>query len=355
MHTAPILCIAGPTAAGKSSLALKLAHDLNAEIISVDSLQVYKGFAIGSGKLPECQRAGITHHLIDLCEPAEIWNAQRFLTLAHQAISSIQQRDKLCIVVGGTTMYYTLLLHGLAALPAADLELRTKLEGESSQKLHEMLASLDAPAALRLHPSDRVRIIRAIEGAQAGVQGEAVRKAHGFSADSARALLLVLSKRRTDLYAAIDRRVGEMLKLGLVNEVKSLIERHGEELQGLQSLGYRQVLNFLKGELAEDKLESEIAMHTRRYAKRQMTFWRNEPAKRGWITRPAEGEEFVELKDDRSGRRARNDTRAIRVLSRSYTQILEEVKVRLMKSLSKNELWHIELRGDGEIFPAAAL
>lgn len=284
----PILIVSGPTASGKSQLAMRLAQRLNGELVNVDSVQVYRELDIGSAKPGPAELERIPHHLVSIREPSEQYHAKAFLEDADRALSSIRERGRQPIAVGGTSLYITALLHGLAELPAADLEFRSECESLSNEDLFAQLQSADPAAAARLHPNDRLRVIRALESVHVlGVATSAAHSKHAYRELRMPALILVPCWPRSMLYERIDRRARDFLSAGLVEETRAVIERHGACAPGLRTLGYAQARAFLDGAIPEQALAGEIAMHTRRFAKRQMTYWRNEPPKRGWMVRPS--------------------------------------------------------------------
>lgn len=284
---APLLVVAGPTASGKSALAISLARELRGEIVNLDSVQVYRGFDIGSAKLSRDERAGIPHHLIDAWEPNQQVDAAKYVNAADAVIAEIQSRGNQVVISGGTTMYLTALLHGLAPMRGRNRELREEFESCPSASLYRELLTLDPLAAERLHPNDRVRIIRALEVVRDGAQSMGNAHAeHRFGELRYRALVLVLARPRVDLYARIDRRAAQMVERGIVDEVRRLENSFDASLHGFRSLGYAQVRRLLAGEIASSELAQEIALRTRQFAKRQLTYWKNEPRKRGWRVYP---------------------------------------------------------------------
>ena len=292
----PLIVVSGPTASGKSNLAIELAKELDAEIINIDSVQVYKELQIGAAKLSKTEMRGIPHHLIDVFEPNETCNVARYCELAESVISEIRSRKKRVILAGGTTMYITCLLEGLEDLPDKDPVLRQELEKLSNFDLVEKLKVKDPEVLTRISHNDRIRLVRALESTIiSGKPSSAARKKH-LESKKARynALVLVLVRERNELYERINKRTAEMLSSGLVEETKNLIDKYGSDIQCLKSLGYAQVVDYLNGNLPEEKLQEMISMFTRRFAKRQLTYWRNEPAKKNWEVK--KDLEFSEIK-----------------------------------------------------------
>jgi len=279
----PAIFLQGPTASGKTDLALQLADALPCEIISVDSALVYRGMDIGTAKPSRAVLAEYPHHLIDLCDPLEAYSAARFRRDALDAMQDIAARGRIPLLVGGTSLYFKVLLHGLAEMPAADLELRRKLEAraeaEGSAVLHQQLAQVDAECAARLHPNDRQRIIRALEVLHASGQS----LCHWQSQQQCAALpfriaqLALLPDDRQRLHRRIEQRFRQMLEDGLIEEVQALYRR-GDLHLGLPSMravGYRQVWEFLDGCLNIEEMTERAVIATRQLAKRQLTWLRS--------------------------------------------------------------------------------
>lgn len=282
-----IIIIAGATASGKSSLAIKIAKALSGEIVNFDCVQVFKEFDIGSGKVGASEMDGIAHHLVDSLVPNEECNVAQYVRLADQAIDGIVRRKKIPIIVGGTGMYVKALLHGLAKLPAADEKLRASLANLSNSELYSKVKQIDPVSAERIHPNDRTRLIRVIEIFElAGLPASKIQAAHGFGEVRYQAIIVHLCWPREELYKRINQRVSKMICAGLVGETKRLIDNYGPSCQGLKSLGYMQVREYLEGRISQAELEPKIAQETRRFAKRQLTFWVNQPEKLGWIVMP---------------------------------------------------------------------
>ncbi len=283
----PLLVICGPTASGKSGLALAIARRLPAEIISADSVQVYRGLDIGSAKPSPQERAEIPHHLIDCCDLDDTYDAGRFVEDADAAIRAIHQRGRLPLVVGGTGMYLRALVYGLLEAPPRDDDLRRRLQARLAEAgpdaLHAHLAAVDPEAAARLHPHDTVRVVRALELlALTGEPASARRDAHDVKARPPRwpgVVQLALAPPRETLYATIDRRVRAMMAAGFVEEVAALLDAGVDpERPPLRTLGYAAVADALLGRpgavtLGEPLVERVQRDH-RRYAKRQLTWLR---------------------------------------------------------------------------------
>lgn len=275
------LCIMGPTACGKSALALGLADALDGEIISVDSAQVFRGMDLGTAKPTAAERAGVAHHLLDLIEPTEAYSAGRFVADARAAMDDIRSRARLPILAGGTMLYFKALLDGLDALPAADPELRRKLDEDAARlgwpALHARLAKIDPESASRIAPGDAQRIQRALEvferagrpisALQGRAQAEPPFNAHWVA---------LVPAERAALHARIARRFDAMLAAGLVDELRALRQRHAllPTMPSMRCVGYRQAWQHLEGELDAKALREKGIVATRQLAKRQLTWLR---------------------------------------------------------------------------------
>ena len=279
-----ILVILGPTAVGKSALALELAAALDAEIINADSQQVYRYMDIGTGKPSAAEREAVPHHLIDVVQPDQPFDVAVFRRLAAAAIGDIHTRRKHAIVCGGTGLYLRALLHGLVEAPERNPAIRRSLEDELARQglagLYERLAGIDPKITSTIHPHDRQRIIRALEVYHCTAKPLSSWHAeHGFREQPFDALEIGVARERGELYALIDRRSERMIAAGLLDEVRGLIRRgFGLELPPLQSVGYRQMGAVIRQELALDKAAEAMKRETRRLAKRQLTWFRRDDA-----------------------------------------------------------------------------
>lgn len=278
-----ITIISGATASGKSAYAMDLADRLNAEIINIDSIQVYKYFDIGSAKISLTERQKVPHHLIDIIEPDQEFNVAKYKKLADKAIQNILERKKIPLIVGGSTLYIKALLYGLAELPKGSQELRQELEARPLAELAEELIRLDLEAAANLDLQNPRRVIRALEAIKiSGKKLSTIQKEHGFLESDYSGKIILLQPDREVLYQKINARTRAMLENGLIEEVEGIIKKYPLNIKPLTSLGYKETLSFLNKEISFAELEEQLAKNTRHYAKRQMTFWRNEPGKRGW-------------------------------------------------------------------------
>jgi len=339
-----IVVVAGPTASGKSSISVSLAKALaqdgaGAEVVSIDSVQIYREFDVGSAKTTDKEQEGVPHHLLSILDPSEKLDAKRFLSLARAAVSDICERGKVPIIVGGTTMYLTLLLHGLSEAPAADEQVRFELAKASDEMLYAELELGDPGTAKRLHPNDRVRVLRAVEALRThGIPLSEINAAHAFRQEHYRALILVPCWPRDVLYERINQRTTLMLEQGLLEETRRLVTRYGEDIQGLRALGYCQALQVLEGSLSKDSFSAEVAQFTRRFAKRQMTFLRNEPGKRGWVVLPSElGSSVPPPKVTKT--KGQQDFQALQL---GLPRLAQQVRSWLGSPKESNEIWYLD-------------
>lgn len=272
-------CLTGPTAAGKSAVAVHLADRLNAEIVSADSMAVYVGLDIGTAKPNAAQRALVPHHLVDVVPASAPFNVALWLDAARAAISAIRARGRQVLVCGGTPLYLKALAEGLDPLPAADATLRARLESEAdaagSASLHDRLALIAPRAAARIHPADRRRVVRALEIVAAGGSvGEGWRRPrppawHGR--------FLVVDRPRRLLGERIDRRVDRMFAAGLVDEVRRVDATDGLGPTARQAAGYAECLDLLAGRCTFADAVARTKRRTRQLAKRQLTWLRSFP------------------------------------------------------------------------------
>ena len=278
----PVLAIAGPTGAGKSELALRVAEEYGGEVVNCDSLQVFRHFDIGTAKLTPEQMRGVPHHLIDILEPDQVFTAGEYARLGRAALAAISDRGKLPVVAGGTGFYLRALFEGLFRGPARDAALRERLAARERWKpgsLHRLLGRFDAAAAARIHRHDVPKVTRALEVCVLARRPvtEMFREGRdglvGF-----RTLKLGLAPDRDDLYQRLDERCRRMFESGLVEEVRSILDKgFPPEAKPFESHGYRQAVQMLRGELSSQEALFYAQRNTRNYAKRQMTWFRKEP------------------------------------------------------------------------------
>jgi tRNA dimethylallyltransferase len=285
---ARLVIILGPTASGKTELAVRLAERFGGEIVNADSMQVYRGMDIGTAKPSPEQRLRVPHHLIDIVAPDVNFSASDFRREAALAIADIAGRGKRAFIVGGTGLYIRALLQGLVDSPSGAGAVRRELEETAKRIGNEALlgelARVDPETAVRLHPNDLVRVIRALEVYRlTGRPISQQRSEHGFAGDFYRALKIGLTVERGELYERIDRRVERMVGEGLVEEVRDLLARgFSPGSKALRSIGYRQICAYLAGEYGLDEAVRLIKRDTRHYAKRQLT-WFNADTEIKWV------------------------------------------------------------------------
>jgi tRNA dimethylallyltransferase len=280
----PLIVLAGPTASGKTALALALAGQFSGEIVSCDSVAVYRGMEIGTAKPSLAERARVPHHLIDIAFPDQPCTAGHYARLAREAIAGITQRGHLPIVAGGTGLYLRALLDGLFPAPPRNETLRTKLRTRAPAKLHRLLTRLDPAAAGLIHANDTPKLVRAIEVTLAARQ-PITRQWRDRPRDPLtgyRILRLGLDPPRPELYARINHRAAQMFDSGLVEETTQLVETYGglqniEAIRPLTSLGYAQAVAVLRQELTLDDAVKLAQQGHRNYAKRQLTWFRKDP------------------------------------------------------------------------------
>jgi tRNA dimethylallyltransferase len=276
----------GPTASGKSRLAMTLARHFPVELISVDSAQVYRGMDIGTAKPSADERTQVPHHLLDILDPAESYSAARFRHDALRLIAEIRARGRTPLLVGGTMLYFRALQHGLNDLPPADPVLRARLEADAAQfgwpALHARLARLDPETAVRLSPNDKQRVQRALEIIElSGVTPtEYYRQPNSMAGAPAPLVKLALCPaERADLHRSIETRLRQMMEQGFLEEVAGL-HRRGDlhpDLPSIRAVGYRQLWQHLEGNCSLDEAVQRALFATRQFAKRQLTWLRSEP------------------------------------------------------------------------------
>ncbi len=282
----PAICLAGPTASGKSAVALALAELLPLEIVSVDSALVYRGMDIGTAKPTPAERAAVPHHLIDIRDPRDAYSAAEFVRDARRLMAEIGARQRLPLLVGGTMLYFKALLHGLDDMPAADAALRQRIEAEARARgwpaLHAELARVDPATAARLAPNDSQRIQRALEVFRlSGRPLSAFHSAQAAAPEPAMPLFSLEPGDRAWLHQRIEQRFDAMLAAGFLDEVRALRARGdlNAALPSMRCVGYRQAWQALDGEFGLDELRARGIAATRQLAKRQLTWLRGMPAR----------------------------------------------------------------------------
>jgi len=283
-----LVVILGPTASGKTALSLHVAEQMQGEIISCDSVAVYRELEIGTAKPSREERQRVAHHLIDIAGPQELVTAGDYSRLARQAIADVAARGHLPIIVGGSGLYLRALLEGLFAGPPRSEELRGRLreraEERGSDYLHKLLRRIDPAAAQTIHANDVPKVVRALEVSLSARAPMTDLWQQGRDAlQGFRILRVGLNPRREALYQRINQRAEEMFSAGLLEETRMLIDRYGSAVWPLNSLGYKQAMQHLRGELSLEQAIVAAQQGHRNYAKRQMTWFRREPEVH-WIT-----------------------------------------------------------------------
>jgi tRNA dimethylallyltransferase len=278
----PLIAIVGPTAAGKSALALLLAERLNGEVVNYDSVQLYRGFDVGSGKLPSAERRGVAHHLLDCLEPTAAFNAGDYRREALKVLDDLRSREKLPVFAGGTGLYLRALLLGLFEGPVRSEALRERLRATAERRgrefLHRLLARLDKVTAARIQPRDTQKLIRAVEVCILAQQPISEMHANGRTGlEGYHFVKLGLDPPRAQLYDRINRRVEGMFTGGLLEETQALLHlSDATRIKPLGALGYRQARAVLEGNLNREEAVVATQIATRHYAKRQLTWFRRE-------------------------------------------------------------------------------
>lgn len=295
-----IICIAGPTASGKTALAVELAKELNGEVVSCDSMQVYRRMDIGTAKPTPEEMQGIRHHMLDVAEPEEDFSVSRYCCLAAPIVDDIVARGKTAIIAGGTGLYMDSLIRGNDFAPFPSTGVREQLDAEADsrgiQVLFDRLKSIDPEAAGKLHLSDRKRIIRALEVYLE--TGETItahnRKTQLIPPRYTPIWLGLDFENRADLYRRIDLRVGMMLEAGLVEEIRSLLDSGiPEKCTAMQAIGYKEFVAALDGQCTIEEAADQVRQSSRRYAKRQLTWFRRNPSMHWLIRHP--GQDAAEI------------------------------------------------------------
>lgn len=302
----PLLVIVGPTASGKTGLALALAKKFRGELINADSRQIYEGMDIGTNKTMGVAMTktesegktvylmeGIPVHLLDITSPGQSFTLARYKTLALETIQEVQGRGKLPILVGGTGLYISAIADNLS-IPEAppDEELRRALEAKDTEELHKALDWIDPEAAAAIGPSNKRKLIRALEVYAVTGKPLTSQKTHGKPLF--RVVEIGIRTPREELYEKIDQRVDEMITAGLVEETRGLLDKYRSDLPAMSGIGYREIGSYLRGELSLDEAVQQIKWHTHQYARRQLTWFKRDPQIR-WVKEYEEAEELARI------------------------------------------------------------
>ena len=272
-----LICIAGPTASGKTALSIALAKELDAEIVSCDSMQIYRRMDIGTAKPSIEEREGIVHHMLDVAEPTEDFSVSRYCEMATPIVDSILAQGKSCIIVGGTGLYMDSLIRGNSFAPFPSTGMREKLEAQPIEEVYAQLQAIDPEAAARLHLSDKKRIIRAMEVFLE--TGETItahnKRTQAIPPRYNPTWFALEDENRQDLYDRIDRRVDVMLEMGLVKEIQDLLDSGiPSNCTAMQAIGYKEFLAAMDGRITIAEAADQVRQSSRHYAKRQLTWFR---------------------------------------------------------------------------------
>ena len=298
----PLLVIVGPTAAGKSALAIYLAEVFKGEIISADSMQVYKGMDIGTARPSDEELARVPHHMLSIIEPGDPFSVGEYVRFVRPVIAGLHKQGKIPVVAGGTGLYVRAIVDGLCDAPEADETLREKLLQEEEQYgkgyLYKRLCEADPVSAKRIKPNDTVRILRALEVYEImGVPISEIQKTHGFREKLYDCFVIGLTMDRKKLYMNIEERVDSMIEKGLEAEVRGLMDKGKESFILMHGLGYKQIAGYIKGWYSLEDAIKLLKRDTRRYAKRQLTWFRRDDMIR-WYTVKDDLSHFNVIKDD---------------------------------------------------------
>jgi tRNA dimethylallyltransferase len=278
-----VVVISGPTGIGKTAAAIRAAETFNGEIISADSMQIFRYMDIGTAKPTREEQARVRHYMIDIADPDEAFDALKFAEIAREKIGKLHERNILPVVAGGTGFYIRALLHGLFDALPVDTHIRTRLKQEAEEKgldfLYCRLQQCDPYSAEKIHPNDRYRILRGLEVYETtGKTISEYQRGHGFADEPFNALKIGICTDRAVLYERINRRVEAMIAEGLIEEVKNLLNMgYSSSLNSMQSIGYRHIAEILEKSVPIDEAVATMKQDTRRYAKRQMTWFRADP------------------------------------------------------------------------------
>ena len=283
-----MLVVCGPTGVGKTAFGIDLARRIRGRIVGADSMQIYRGMDIGTAKPTAEEQAAVVHYMVDIVDPDQPFDAAAYARRADAVVRQLKAEGVVPVVVGGTGLYIRALVYGLFDAPPADSALRrrlqTQLDQEGAAALHARLAALDPAAAERIHPNDAYRIVRALEVVtETGRPISEHHSRHGFRRPRYDVLTIGLDMPREQLYARIDRRVDAMLAEGLLDEVRGLLARgYDPQLKSMQSLGYRHMVDYIQGRMDWEEAVRTLKRDHRRYAKRQITWFRSDPEVR-WM------------------------------------------------------------------------
>lgn len=292
-----IVVVGGPTAVGKTGVTIRIAERIGGEVVNADSMQIYRYMDIGTAKPTPEEKLRVAHHMIDIADPDEPYDAARYSREARAAADDVLKRQRVPLVAGGTGFYIRAFLYGLCDAapedPAIRMRLREEADRRGAEPMYRKLMACDPESAGKIHPNDIYRIVRALEVYEAcGTPLTEFRRRHAFTDAPYGALSIVLDMDRKELYERIDRRVDRMIDEGLVEEVERLFEMgYGGHLKSMQALGYRHMADYIRGRIDRDTAVETLKRDTRHYAKRQLTWFRKDPDAR-WFS-PAQTDRIV--------------------------------------------------------------
>jgi len=286
-----LIVILGPTASGKSDLAIKLAKEFNGEIISADSRQIYKEMNIGTAKVTKKEMNGIPHHLINIINPNQEFTLAQYKELAVKTIKDIQRRNKLAFLVGGTGLYIQSIVDNLQ-IPEVkpDKKLRDQLEKQTNQKLYDQLKKLDAPALKVINVNNKRRMVRALEVCLSTKKPFSQQRKKGKLLFNT--LQIGIKPNKETLERKINQRADKMIQAGLIEEVKNLIKKYGHKPYSMSGIGYKEIISYLENEISLNEAKELIKIHTRQYARRQMSWFRRDK-KIKWIKTYPEAKKII--------------------------------------------------------------
>lgn len=288
------LVIAGPTGVGKTDLSIKLAKLMNADIISADSAQIYKGMDIGTAKITQDEMQGVNHYMLDIVEPIKKYNVGDYQIAVDNILKEKEKESKNIILTGGTGLYISSITEGLSSLPPADVKLREELLKLSKEELYENLLKLDPQAAQEIHINNRRRVERAVEVCMLTGDKFSTLSKKNIKNNNYNFLKVALERDREYLYERINLRVDIMLEKGLENEVKTLYEKYGENLRKINIIGYTELIEYFNKQVTYEEAVENIKRNSRRYAKRQFTWFKNDSSYRWFDLDKLSEKEIIE-------------------------------------------------------------
>lgn len=270
------IVIAGPTGVGKTALSIKLAKLLDADIISADSAQVYRGMDIGTAKITFEEMEGVPHYMLDILEPIKKYSVGDFQKDVDRILKEEEKKDRFVILTGGTGLYINSITEGLSDLPASDTKMREEFMQKSSEELYEELKKVDPEGAEEIHPNNKKRVERALEVYKLTGEKFSILSKKNIKNNSYDFLKIALERGRENLYERINMRVDIMIEQGLKEEVRELYNKYGEILRKINIIGYSEFIDYFKGEITYEEAVDKIKQNSRRYAKRQFTWFKND-------------------------------------------------------------------------------